>query len=258
MSPRRSHGIASRVAAFTDDVRRHISSRDRAELAVLGAALALIALTLVSFVLVGFVLDGETQGFDERILRSLRKADDPAQPIGPRWLQYAALDVTALGSATVLGLAVFAVIGYLLLQGLPRMALFVLIASMGGSILNGYLKTLFGRARPDVVPHLREVMSLSFPSGHAMTSAAVYLTLGALLMRVSSRRVTRWYCMGVAAMATILVGLSRVYLGVHYPTDVLAGWTIGLSWALFCWIIERLLERRAVLARAGQQESHTS
>jgi undecaprenyl-diphosphatase len=101
-------------------------------------------------------------------------------------------------------------------------------------------------------------MSLSFPSGHAMTSAAVYLTLGALLMRVSSRRVTRWYCMGVAAMATILVGLSRVYLGVHYPTDVLAGWMIGLSWALLCWIVERLLERRAVLARAGQQESHMS
>ena len=258
MSPRRSHGIASRVAAFTDDVRRHISSRDQAELAVMGAALALIVLALVSFVLVGLVLDGETQGFDERILRALRKADDAAQPIGPRWLKYAALDVTALGSATVLGLAVFAVIGYLLLQGLPRMALFVLIASMGGSILNGYLKTLFGRARPDVVPHLREVMSLSFPSGHAMTSAAVYLTLGVLLMRVSSRRVTRWYCMGVAALATILVGLSRVYLGVHYPTDVLAGWMIGLSWALLCWIVERLLERRAVLARAGQQESHTS
>ena len=255
---RSPQGFASRITAFTDYVRRHISSRDRAELAVLGAALALIALALVSFVLVGLVLDGETQGFDERILHSLRKADDPAQPVGPRWLEYAALDVTALGSATVLGLVVFAVIGYLLLQGLPRMALFVLIASMGGSILNGYLKTLFGRARPDVVPHLREVMSLSFPSGHAMTSAAVYLTLGALLMRVSSRRVTRWYCMGVAAMATILVGLSRVYLGVHYPTDVLAGWMIGLSWALLCWIVERLLERRAVLARAGQQESHTS
>jgi undecaprenyl-diphosphatase len=258
MSGRRPQGFASRITAFTNNVRRHISSRDRAELAVLGAALALIALALVSFVLVGLVLDGETQGFDERILHSLRKADDPAQPVGPRWLKFAALDVTALGSATVLGLVVFAVIGYLLLQGLPRMALFVLIASMGGSILNSYLKTLFGRARPDVVPHLREVMSLSFPSGHAMTSAAVYLTLGALLMRVSSRRVTRWYCMGVAAMATILVGLSRVYLGVHYPTDVLAGWMIGLSWALLCWIVERLLERRAVLARAGQQESHTS
>ena len=117
-------------------------------MAVLGAALALIALTLISFVLVGLVLDGETQGFDERILRSLRRADDPGQPIGPRWLQFAALDVTALGSATVLGLAVAAVIGYLILQGLGRMALFVFVASMGGSLLNGYLKSAFGRPRP--------------------------------------------------------------------------------------------------------------
>ena len=258
MSGRRPQGIASYLGAFTSDAWRHISTRDRAELAVLGAALALIALTLISFVLIGLVLDGETQGFDERILRSLRRADDPGQPIGPRWLEFAALDVTALGSATVLGLAVAAVIGYLILQGLGRMALFVFIASMGGSLLNGYLKAAFGRPRPDIVPHLREVMSLSFPSGHAMTSAAVYLTLGALLMRVSSRRVTRWYCMGVAALATFLVGASRVYLGVHYPTDVLAGWMMGLSWALLCWIIERVLERRAVFARAGQQEPKTS
>jgi undecaprenyl-diphosphatase len=258
MGARRPQGIASRLTSFIEDVRGHISRRDSAELAVLGAALGLIALTFVIFILVGIVLDGETQAFDERILRSLRKADDPTQPLGPRWLEFAALDVTALGSATVLGLTVAAVIGYLLLQGLPRMALFVFIASMGGSILNTFLKTLFARPRPAVVPHLREVMSLSFPSGHAMTSAAVYLTLGVLLMRVSSRRVTRWYCMGVAALATVLVGASRVYLGVHYPTDVLAGWMIGLSWALLCWIVERTLERRAVLARAGHQEPHNS
>jgi undecaprenyl-diphosphatase len=251
-------GIVSRITGLVADGRRHISSRDRSELVVLVAALALIALTLLIFVLVGQVLDGETQAFDERVLRSFRKADDRADPIGPLWLQSAALDVTALGSATVLGLTMLAVIGYLLLQGLPRMALFVFVASIGGSLLNSVLKTLFGRPRPDVVPHLREVMSLSFPSGHAMTSAAVYLTLGALLMRISSRRATRWYCMAVAALATFLVGLSRVYLGVHYPTDVLAGWMIGLSWALLCWIVERVLERRALLARAGQQESNAS
>jgi undecaprenyl-diphosphatase len=234
------------------------SRRDRSELVVLIAALALVAVTLAVFALAGEVMEGDTQAFDERVLRSLRKADDPAEPLGPRWLESAALDVTALGSATVLGLTVFAVIGYLLLQGLPRMAVFVLAASTGGWLLNSFLKTLFSRPRPDVVPHLREVMSLSFPSGHAMTSAAVYLTLGALLMRISSRRVTRWYCMGVAATATFLVGLTRVYLGVHYPTDVLAGWMIGLSWALLCWIVERLLERRAVLARAGHKESTAS
>jgi undecaprenyl-diphosphatase len=259
MSSRRdSSGIIARVTGVVADARRHISSRDRSELVVLIAALAFVALTLTVFALAGEVMEGDTQAFDERVLRSLRKAGNPAEPIGPAWLQSAALDVTALGSATVLGLTMLAVIGYLLLQGLPRMALFVFIASMGGSLLNSLLKTMFARPRPDVVPHLRDVMSLSFPSGHAMTSAAVYLTLGALLMRISSRRATRWYCMGVAALATFLVGLSRIYLGVHYPTDVLAGWIIGLSWALLCWIVERVLERRAVLARAGQQESKAS
>jgi undecaprenyl-diphosphatase len=129
----------------------------------------------------------------------------------------------------------------------------VLAASVGGWTLNNLLKLAFARARPAVVPHLREVMTLSFPSGHAMTSAAVYLALGALLMRVAERPVTKFYCMAVAMLATILIGASRVFLGVHYPTDVLAGWLMGLSWALLCWMIERLIERRAGLQREQQQ-----
>jgi undecaprenyl-diphosphatase len=149
----------------------------------------------------------------------------------------------------VLGLAVAGVAGFLLLQGAWRIAVFVVVASSGGWLLNHVLKELFGRARPDVVPHLREVLTLSFPSGHAMTSAAVYLTLGALLMRISKRRLTKFYCMGAAMLLTALVGASRVYLGVHYPTDVLAGWLLGLSWALLCWLVERALERKAGLKR---------
>jgi len=136
-----------------------------------------------------------------------------------------------------------------LLQGMARTALFVLAASAGGWALNALLKELFQRARPEVVPHLRDVMSLSFPSGHAMISASVYLTLGALLMRVAERRATKIYCMAMAMLVTVLVGSSRVYLGVHYPTDVLAGWLVGLSWALLCWMVERVLERRTGLTR---------
>ena len=172
-----------------------------------------------------------------------------SHPIGPRWMLSAALDITSLGSATVLGLTVFAVAGFLLLQGLWRRALFVTVASLGGWFLNGTLKEVFQRARPDVVPHLREAMSLSFPSGHAMTSAAVYLTLGALSMHIAKRRVTKLYCMAMAMLITGLVGASRVYLGVHYPTDVLAGWLLVLSRALLFWMIERSLERRAGLKR---------
>lgn len=130
---------------------------------------------------------------------------------------------------------------------------FVFMACSGGWFINHALMQFFQRPRPDVVPHLREVMTMSFPSGHALTSAVVYLTLGALLMRVAKRRLTRWYCMGLAMLATFLVGASRVYLGVHYPTDVLAGWLVGLSWALLCWLVERSFERRGGLKRERTQ-----
>lgn len=223
--------------------------RDRTELGLLLGALALLLLVAVFANLAGEVFEGDTQRFDERVLQLLRKADDPSTPIGPPWLRSGALDITALGSPTVLGLTVFAISGFLLLQGMRRTAVFVFAASVGGWFLNRALKEIFQRARPEIVPHLRDVMSLSFPSGHAMTSAAVYLTLGALLMRIAERRVTKVYCMAAAMLVTFLVGASRVYLGVHYPTDVLAGWIVGLSWALLCWLVERALERRAGLAR---------
>jgi undecaprenyl-diphosphatase len=223
--------------------------RDRGELALLIGALITIVLAIGFIALAGNVLEGDTQHFDERLLAAFRNPDNPERPIGPRWLPGTAMDITALGSAAVLGLAVAAVAGFLLLQGSWRSALFVVIASSGGWLLNSVLKEVFGRARPEVVPHLREVMTLSFPSGHAMTSAAVYLTLGALLMRIAKRPLTKFYCMSAAMLVTALVGASRVYLGVHYPTDVLAGWLLGLSWALFCWLAERALERRAGLKR---------
>jgi undecaprenyl-diphosphatase len=226
---------------------------ERIELGFLIGGLMLLVLLLGFAQLSGEVIEGETQRFDQQVLRSLRRGDDPSTPIGPKWLQIAAMDITALGSGTVLGLVVAAIVGFLLLQGMSRTAALIAAASAGGWILNGLLKELFQRSRPDVVPHMRDVYSLSFPSGHAMTSAAVYLTLGALLMRIADRRATKIYCIGIAALVTFLVGMSRIYLGVHYPTDVLAGWLIGLSWALFCWLVERALERRSGLRREMQK-----
>jgi undecaprenyl-diphosphatase len=230
-------------------LKKRIGQRDREELLLLIGLLALMGITLLVFNLAGEVLEGDTQHFDERILASLRKADDPSTPVGPRWLEIAAQDVTALGSATVLGLTVLAVVGFLLLQGLYRNAAFVLVASVGGWFLNGLLKVIFARPRPSIVPHLREVFTQSFPSGHALTSAVVFLTLGALLMHVAERRIVKFYCMAVALLATLMIGATRVYLGVHYPTDVLAGWLIGMSWALFCWLMVRALDRRAGLQK---------
>jgi undecaprenyl-diphosphatase len=230
-----------------------VKPRDRTELFLLVGGIAVLLMIVVVSKLASEVVEGETQHFDKRILVSLRNPSDLSTPIGPAWLVNAALDITALGSATVLGLTVLAVAGFLLLQGMWRNALFVTVASFGGWFIKGALKYIFQRPRPDFVPRLREVMTTSFPSGHALTSAVVYLTLGALLMRIAERPITKLYCMAVAMLATALVGASRVYLGVHYPTDVVAGWLIGLSWALACWIVERSLELTAGLRRERTQ-----
>jgi undecaprenyl-diphosphatase len=210
----------------------------------------LIVVLLLGFAVIANVaLDGASQSFDDRVLISLRKADDRSVPIGSPFVRAAALDITALGSLTVLVLVVGGAAGFLAFQGLRRTATFLVIASASGWALNDGLKLLFDRPRPDVVPHLSEVMSLSFPSGHAMTSAVIYLTLGALLMHIAERRATKIFVMVFAMLIVVLVGSSRVYLGVHYPTDVLAGWLMGFAWALTCWLVERTLERRSGLAR---------
>lgn len=231
-----------------------VTPGDRRELFVLLGALFGLLLVVAFFLLAAEVVEGDTQAFDLRVLRALRSPADPSIPIGPPWLRGAALDITSLGSATVLSLTTLAICGFLLLQRMARTALFVFVATAGGWALNALLKEVFQRARPSVVPHLQDVMSLSFPSGHAMTSAAVYLTLGALTMRVADSRRTKIYCMATAMLVTCLVGASRVYLGVHYPTDVLAGWLMGMVWALGCWAVERRIERRAGL----RQEQHES
>jgi undecaprenyl-diphosphatase len=191
------------------------------------------------------VAAGDTLAFDTRILRALRSADDPAKPIGPPWVESSLIDLTSLGSPAVLALVVLAVVGFLLLQGRRRTAIAVTLTCFSGEIVDNAMKHAFNRPRPTVVPALREVWSTSFPSGHAMESAIVYLTLGAMLMRVANRRITKVYCMTVAVLLTAIVGISRVWLGVHYPTDVLGGWLIGFVWASICWLATERVEARA-------------
>jgi undecaprenyl-diphosphatase len=226
---------------------------ERKEITWLLVGLAACVLLFGFMALAGEVSDGDTTAFDTRILRALRSADDPSRPIGPAWVEYAMLDLTALGGPTVLGLVVAGVLGFLLLQGRYHTALVVLVASVGGELANTLLKTMFMRPRPDVVPHLREVLSPSFPSGHAMQSAIIYLTLGAMMMRIAERRLTKVYCLGVAVLLTLLVGISRVFLGVHYPSDVIGGWIVGFVWASLCWLVE---QRSEALTGVKEEREH--
>ena len=194
------------------------------------------------------VTEGETQAFDRKVLLAMRRPGDLA-PIGSLAVQSAARDITSFGGTTVLCILTAIVAGFLALDRKGRMALFVCGSVSTGFILSGLLKDIFDRPRPELVPHAVVVTSSSFPSGHSMMSALTYLVLGALLARAQKRTTLKAYFLLIAVFLTFLVGVSRVYLGVHWPTDVLAGWTAGAVWAMLSWLIARWLQNRGVLER---------
>lgn len=231
--------------------RRHLVRRAagwvaRADPAVLLAGLAAGGV-LVFLVVAARATHGPPGHMDEWLLRALREPGDPSDPLGPRWLEEASRDVTALGGYAVLTLLVGLVAGYLLTARRSAAAALLLGSTLGGVLLSQALKGFYARPRPDLVPHLVRVSTESFPSGHAMLSAVVYLTIGVLLARLVGGRWAGLYFVGAAVALTGLVGASRVYLGVHYPTDVAAGWAAGLSWAVLCWLAGRALQRRRVV-----------
>jgi len=135
------------------------------------------------------------------------------------------------------------------------MAFFVLGSVLGGQLIGTILKDLFQRPRPDLVPFSAYASGASFPSGHTLMSAVTYLTLGALLARSQERKRVKAYLLLVAIFLTFAVGVTRVYLGVHWPTDVLAGWTAGAVWALICWLTARKLQSRRTLERETEHET---
>jgi len=182
--------------------------------------------------------------FDEWLILALRTPGNLADPIGPRWFEEMMRDFTALGSTGVLAMMVLGIAGFLAMTRKGAAALFVLASVSGGVLISQTMKWAYARPRPDLVPHSAEVFTASFPSGHSMMSAVVYLTLGALLARTQSDRAVKVYVLAMAVMLTVLVGVSRVYLGVHWPTDVLAGWALGGMWALICLLVMQWLQSR--------------
>lgn len=220
----------------------------------LGGGLA-VALLCAFGLLADEVLEGETLSFDKSVLMIFRDPAAPATPLGPSWLVEAARDITALGSFSVLGLLVTAVVLQLVLTGKWRVGLFILVSVIGGTVASNTLKAIFDRPRPNLTAAVH-VFTASFPSGHATLSAVTYLTIGVLLARHEPRWPPRVLYLAGAVFLAGIIGFSRVYLGVHYPTDVIAGWSLGTAWALLCLIVASALGLRG--SSRLDRNGHTS
>lgn len=220
------------------------SARVRVDIVVLLAVFAVVGAAWGFDEIANSVTTGHSQRFDDWVVASLRNPTNPRLPCGPQWLVEAGRDITALGSPTVVVLMIAVVAGYLALKRRYLPLLLTLLAATSGGLLSMVLKRHFERPRPPLGSELTATFTSSFPSGHSMLSAVVYLLLGAMLARAEPRWPVKLYFVGTAMLLAFLVGASRVYLGVHYPSDVLAGWTAGLGWASAWWLIALWMERR--------------
>ena len=208
--------------------------------------LGVLMLGLFAFIAIADEMaEGEIRTLDEALLLGLRVAGDPATPIGPAWLQETALEVTAIGGYPLIILTLAAVTGFFIVTRRYGAALYAVLSVGSGALLSQTLKQYYARPRPELVAHLDTVHTASFPSGHALVTTVAYLTLAAIVIGYLESKRARAYVLGVGVLAAVMVGVSRVYLGVHWPSDVAAGWTLGAAWASFSWLVMHMLERRA-------------
>jgi undecaprenyl-diphosphatase len=224
----------------------------RHDLWLVGALAAAAAGIWIFVALAEVIREREAHAIDQAILLAMRNPADLGDPIGPRWFEELARDVTALGGMAALGLVTLVVVGYLLLRREPAAAVLIAVTALGAQLASTILKLSFARPRPELVPAFAYVYSASFPSGHAMMAAAMYLTFALQLAAIQRERdsLIRGYLIAVALVFVVAVGLTRVYLGVHWPTDVLAGWAAGGAWALLVWGVARFFATRRAAARA--------
>lgn len=212
----------------------------------IGATLALLIVGLGGLAFLSIadeVAEGETRQLDMAVLEALRVPGQPQGLIGPDWLHEMAMDITALGSLAVLSLLILLAFGVLACLRRWSEGVLLLVGAGGGLAISQGLKALFGRERPALDYRAVEAVNASFPSGHAMLSAVVFLTLGALAARFAQRKRLKALALGAAVLLSLLVGLSRIYLGVHWASDVLAGWSVGAAWAMTCWLAAFSLTR---------------
>jgi undecaprenyl-diphosphatase len=237
------------VQARKKPMLKTIAQLVRRESLLLIFLLLISALVLLFLGVAGEVREGETGDFDRWIIQLFRDPLDHARPLGPPWLVEAMRDVTSLGSTVVLATIVILVVVYLLIVRKYAMALLVAAAVIGGQVMSTLVKLTIDRPRPDFPDWAPLVFTPSFPSGHAMLSAVTYLTLGVLLARAQPTPILRIYFVAVAIFLTLSIGISRVYLGVHWPTDVIAGWSVGSAWALTCGAVALWLQERGTVEK---------
>jgi len=217
--------------------------RHRPEAVVPACLIGIIALGLYAFLSIADEMaEGEFRAWDERLFLAFRNPANPDDPLGPPWLEEAALEITALGGYSLILLTLAAVIGLLLVTRRYGPALYVLLSVGSGALVSMLSKQFYDRPRPDLVPQLDIVHTASFPSGHALVTTVAYLTLAALVIRFFDDLRVRIYVAGVAIFISVLVGISRVYLGVHWPSDVAAGWALGTAWASLAWLVVAVLQ----------------
>ena len=215
------------------------------------SALLLIGLGVLIFAeLAEDMREGDGHAFDQWVLSALRQGSDPSDAWGPWWLSTAANDLTALGGISVLGLFAAIAVIFLVIQKKRLSAVLLVLGLVGGVIFSEVLKAIFERARPPEAFQAVETINASFPSGHALLSTVFYLSLAVMLARAFPSRRLKAYIIGAGVLIAVLVGLTRVYLGAHWATDVFAGWSVGAAWAMALWLVSYAVERRQIVHHA--------
>lgn len=209
----------------------------RTEIAALTAMLVAAGGVLAFIEIADDMTEADGQAFDHQVLALMRPyADDPGRPWGPWWLKEAAADITSLGGISVLGLFAAIVILFLLSQRKWLSSILLAVGLAGGVGLSEGLKAVFERERPPAAMQAVETINASFPSGHALLSTVFYLSVAVMLTRAFPGRKSKIFVLGVGIVMALLVGLTRIYLGAHWASDVFAGWAVGAAWAMALWL----------------------
>jgi undecaprenyl-diphosphatase len=201
--------------------------------------LAVIGTLVLIFLGIAHAVSGGSESFDHAILLGLRNTPD--DPIGGPGVQAAVMHLSGLGSGAVTTLVAVIAVSFLCLAGRWRYAGLVVACAVGTLLVMMMLKGIYDRPRPSIVTAIDPPGDESFPSGHSMISSALYPTLAVLIARALPTRRLRVFTVACGVFMAGMIGISRLYLGVHYPTDVLAGWTVGCTWALICGVVARKL-----------------